>query len=101
MILADWECPVHGLFEFVSAPDADAVPCPACGASSPWRPAPLHGRVKRVEVVRGKWQKPERPTYYNTQALGEGQDLHEWREDRAKVWDEKRKADVMRMARDT
>ena len=101
MILSDWECPVHGLFESTAPPHVDSIPCPVCDAPSPWRPSPVHGRVRRVEVVRGRWSKPERPTYYNTQALGEGQDPAEWRASRAKVWDEKRKAEVMQIARET
>jgi hypothetical protein len=57
--------------------------------------------VRALEAVKGKWEKPARATYTDTRNLGEGQPLHEWKEDRAKVWEEKRKADVMKFARET
>jgi hypothetical protein len=46
--------------------------------------------VKRWEVVRGKYEKPERKTYLDTRDLGEGQDPEEFRAKRAKIWDEQR-----------
>lgn len=115
---SEYLCEVHGRFELdVETVDGDApdtIPCPfellddhfcgdppaLCGKPAIWVVSSPLGRVKRFEVVRGKWEKPERPTYYDTRELGEGMDLHEWREKRRRAWDEKRKADVMRMARD-
>ena len=55
--------------------------------------------MRRVEVVRGKYEKPERPTYLDTRKLGEGQDIEEFRAERARIWDEKRRADVKDLLR--
>lgn len=101
MILCDWTCPAHETFEqLVESPAPDAIPCPACGQAATWTPpSTLHGKVKRWEVQRGKWEKPERPTYYDTRELGEGMDPAEWRAKRQAKWDESRKADVAALAR--
>lgn len=114
-IAAEYLCPVHGRF----ARDVDRdengeappeLPCPAqgmgfadprdaeffevnavCGLTAPYViSAPARAAVKHWEVERGKWEKPERPTYFDTRKLGEGQPLHEFREERAKVWEEHR-----------
>lgn len=62
-----------------------------CGAASPFAiSAPGAVRVKNFEVVRGKWERPERPTYFDTRKLGEGQPLEEFRADRRRIWEEKR-----------
>lgn len=71
-----------------------------CGRDAVWTPTPVGCSVRRVEVVRGKWEKPERPTYLDTRKLGEGQDIDDFREERRKIWDEKRKAEVMKMVRE-
>lgn len=109
---AEYTCPEHGTFSCDVIRDhngdtPDAVGCPIivggfieCDQRSTWTPSRIDTRVRKVEVVRGKWEKPERPTYYNTQALGEGQDIDEWRADRAAKWDEQRKREVYEMAKD-
>jgi hypothetical protein len=33
-----------------------------CLAEARWTPTPIPGRVRRIEVSRGGWQKPERST---------------------------------------
>lgn len=116
-ILADYTCPVHGVFELLVDRDdngeaPDAIECPielldfsgdppmSCGERSTWTPSVIDSRVRKVEVVRGKWEKPERPTYYDTRDLGEGQDIDEWRDARRAKWDEQRKRDVYEMAKD-
>lgn len=103
--IADYYCEEHGRFELEVARtdqgDApDVMPCPACGLPSVWCISAPLTRVNPIEAVKGKWAKPERPTYTDTRNLGEGQPLHEWREDRAAVWERKRKEDVVRFARE-
>jgi hypothetical protein len=84
----------------------DACPeCPSafavCRLPATWTPSPTVAcRVKRFEVVRGKWEKPERPTYLDTRKLGEGQSWDEFRKERAKVWEEKRQDDILKFTRD-
>jgi hypothetical protein len=66
-----------------------------CDRPSTWTPQPITCRVKRFEVVRGGWEKPERKTFLDTRELGEGQSMEEFQKKRKAVWDEKRKRDVM------
>jgi hypothetical protein len=66
-----------------------------CEQIAVWTPTPIPGRVRRIEVSRGKWEKPERSTYLDTRELGEGQSMEEFQKKRKAVWDEKRKAEVM------
>jgi hypothetical protein len=115
--IADYECPVHGRFELTVPRDPNGDPpsvvvclVPAdvqpengfspCGHRAEYRISAPLVRVRRVEAVKGAWQKPERKTFTDTRNLGEGQPLHEWKEDRARVWEEKRKEDVVRFARE-
>lgn len=94
-IRCDFECPEHGYFA-ASVPRDDqgnppaSHPCPTCGTAAEWRISAPFGKVKPWEVVRGGWEKPERPTYLDTRKLGEGQELDEFREDRRKIRDEQR-----------
>jgi hypothetical protein len=127
-IAAEYECPVHGRFEIdVERDDAGDAPerirCPCwnapcgacpeckrgdpcpwnwgmCGTAAEWRISSPLARVRKIEAVKGKSATYERKTWTDTRNLGEGQPLHEWREDRAKIWEEKRKEDVMRFARE-
>lgn len=117
-IAAEYECPEHGRFELdVERDDNGDAPntinCPIevpaggveleyveCGAVAEWRISSPLARVNRIEAIKGKSQKPERKTWTDTTAIGEGQPLYEWREDRAKIWEEKRKEDVMAFARE-
>ena len=112
---ADYECPAHGRFEREVERDANGDPPATVECGHPrdtiWGrvyctniaeyciSAPLV-RVRKVEAVRGKWERPERPTFTDTRNLGEGQSLADWKADRAKVWEEKRKQDVIRFARE-
>lgn len=101
IVTADYLCPEHEHFEAsVETPTPDAHPCPECGASSPWSPTKLNGKVRRVEVVRGGWQKPERKTWLDTRELGEGQDIQEFREKRRAIREEERQKAVREMLRD-
>ncbi|NUO54312.1 MAG: hypothetical protein HOV80_36165 [Polyangiaceae bacterium] len=100
-------CPVEdpGLVELAKtmtfANDQERTEFVTCAMPAAWTPSPDVGyRVKRFEVVRGGWEKPARPTYLDTRELGEGQSYDEFRKKRAAIWEEKRKADVMRFKRE-
>lgn len=115
-MLVDYECPTHGRFEALVQRDEngdppETQPCshrtfegyapPApCNLVAEIRICPPLARVNPIEAVKGKWQKPERKTWTDTRNLGEGQPLYDWKEDRAKVWEEKRKQDVYDFARE-
>jgi hypothetical protein len=115
VMLADYECPVHGRFEATVQRDASGDPpeteqCPVidrendgefwCGMESEYRICAPLTRVNPIEAVKGKSQKPERETWTDTRNIAEGQPVYEWREDRAKIWEEKRKQDVYNFARE-
>jgi len=110
-IAAEYLCPVHGRFTLTVDRDANgdpavSRPCPMpigcdddgctkehapCALPSPYViSAPLVG-VRRVEAVKGGWQKPERPTWLDTRDLGEGQDIDEWRQKREAIRDQQRR----------
>lgn len=61
-----------------------------CSRDATWTPSPVAGRVRLVEVVRGKWEKPEHRTYLDTRELGEGQDPEEFWDKREAIWDDER-----------
>lgn len=84
LILADFRCPEHGVFEDLGARDVDAVPCPQCGASSPWSPSPVVGRIKLGEVQQGKFEPPPSPGALDTRALADGMPYSEWKAKRDK-----------------
>lgn len=92
MILADYHCPAcdESFEETVEAPAPDDVPCPDCRTASPWVPTAVMGRVRKQEVVRGNWQKPEHPGWVDTRELGEGQPIEEYRAKRRKIREELR-----------
>lgn len=103
-IVCVYTCPEHGEFDAVVERDEngeapDAIECPnamlygmpiVCAHLATWTPSPIVGRVRRVEVVRGKWERPEHKTYLDTRDLGEGQDPEEFQAKRDKIWDEER-----------
>jgi hypothetical protein len=115
-IVAVYTCPVHGEFDALVQREAngdapDETKCMRwldqeeteasghawsgysqlyCGKYAAWTPSPIAGRVKRFEVVRGKYEKPERKTWLDTRKLGEGQDIEEFRDERKKIRDEQR-----------
>jgi hypothetical protein len=64
-----------------------------------WTPTPIACRVRRVEVVRGNYEKPERKTYLDTRKLGEGQDPAEFQAERKKIWNEERHRKVKELLR--
>lgn len=121
-IIAVYTCPEHGEFDAEVARDEngeapDVIPCEfglgatirqgqsesgwvahiaLCSEPATWTPSPTVGcRVRRVEVSRGKYEKPERKTYLDTRELGEGQSVEEFQAKRRKIWREKREAEAM------
>jgi hypothetical protein len=106
-VVACYTCEEHGEFDTVVERDSngeapDTITCryglspeTECSRTARWTPTPIPGRVRRIEVSRGKWEKPERSTYLDTRELGEGQSMEEFQKKRKAVWDEKRKAEVM------
>lgn len=116
-VAADYECPLHGRFDLdVERNDAgdapDVIPCPItvgnletgekvpCGIRAEYRISAPLARVNPLEAIKGRSQKAERKTWTDTTAVGEGQPLYDWHEDRAKIWEEKRKEDVVKFARE-
>lgn len=100
-LLADFRCPVHGVFEALVERGADIAACPhvdptglLCAATSPWTPSPIVGRVKLGEVSRGKSDGAPFPHALKTEALADGQSMSEFRANRRKVWAERRRAEI-------
>ena len=96
-IVCVYTCPRHGEFdaevnrdESGSAPDFADCGSLGCQLKATWTPVAISCRVRRVEVVRGKYEKPERKTYLDTTDLGEGQSDEEFRAQRRKIWREHR-----------
>lgn len=115
-IVAVYTCPVHGEFDAEVQRDEngeapDVVICShlgdpgsdiddlQCCEDSVWTPSPVAARVRRIEAVRGKWEKPERNTYLDTRDLGEGQDPSDFWAKRKQVWDERRREKVKALLR--
>lgn len=109
-IVAVYTCPEHGEFDAVVQRDEngeapDEIQCgaeqsfngpePWCERLATWTPSPVAARVRRIEAVKGKWDRPERKTFLDTRELGEGMDIDEWRAKRAAIWEERRQEDVM------
>lgn len=100
-IAAEYMCPIHGRFAVTIARDANGdapgeVICGAhtgifCGLMSPYVISAPRVGVRRVEAVKGGWERPARKTFLDTRDLGEGQDIDEWRERRAAIRDEERR----------
>jgi len=116
LIAAEYECPVHGRFALNVERGADGDPpsevgCPAIGwgySEGCMEPsphvisAPGIARAKKVTAaVRGSDNvKPEFSTWTDTTNLAEGQDLADWKEDRAKVWERENERQAMELARE-
>jgi hypothetical protein len=96
LVLADFRCPEHSVFEALADRDADAIACPACGASSPWSPAAVFGRVQLVSAVQGKAAPKPHKMSLDLRDVGEGRSLNDWKKERRKAWrdhDYKRRKD--------
>jgi hypothetical protein len=80
------------------------VPCSrdcgaSCGLPSPWSPssAPAVHTQFVVSATQGKSAPKPHETALDTRPLGEGQKFHDWKRDRKKIWEEKRKKRVMEL----
>jgi len=123
LIAAEYECPMHGRFaiDVPRGEDGDPPaevpcsvlsrgcgrPCGGCSERNPCgEPSPFVisasgiARVRKVEAHRGGYQKAEVPTWTDTTNLGEGQDLDDWKADRAKVWERENERQAMELARE-
>jgi hypothetical protein len=121
-LVCTYRCPTHGEFDAGVERDAngdapDEIKCMEwmpqeqpeivghnhpttyCGQWATWTPTPIACRVRRVEVVRGNWEKPERKTFLDTRKLGEGQDPAEFQAERKKIWNEERHKKVKELLR--
>lgn len=98
MVLSDFRCAEHGVFEKVVDSDDDTAPCPRCGGASAWVPVPIKWKLA-IEATRGKSDVPEHRGWLDTSHLEEGQDPEEFQADRDKVHEELRKELVMDMVR--
>ncbi len=86
-ISRDFLCDECGPFSaIVEDRDAETHPCPDCSKPAPIADSPVMGRVRLIEAVKGRWEKPERKTWLDTRNLGEGQSAEEFRAERKKVW---------------
>lgn len=127
-MVAEYLCPEHGRFELTVERDENGDPpaqafCPArvearmfalfgatseerdqlttCRRASPFAISnPGYAKVRAVEAVRGGYEKPAFETWTDTTALGEGQDLDDWHDDRAKVWERHREAEVHKLTKE-
>lgn len=100
-ILCDFRCAEHGVFAAVVARVAsDHAECPDCGELAPWTPSVVCGRVKQVSVERGGWERPANPGYLDTRNLGEGQDIEEFRADRARIREREREREIADLVRE-
>ncbi len=119
-IAAEYMCPVHGRFGVTVPRDANGDapsewPCTTgliaevpdfrmerdCNLLSPYViSAPRYTGVRRIEAVKGGWEKPARPTFLDTRELGEGQDIEEFRDKRAAIRDQERRDSLKDLLRE-
>lgn len=91
LIVNEYLCDSHGRFSATVDRDGpDCHPCPTCSKPSIYVISAPMGRVRIGEVQRGGVDKPDSPMYLDTRALGEGQPYSEWREQRDKLYQERR-----------
>jgi hypothetical protein len=101
LMLADYECPVHGMFEATVYRDANGDPpatfadCPVivdqdwqlpCVETCEWRPAPVRGRVKLGEMQQGRvCEYPAAEHMLDTRPLADGMPYDEWKAKQNKI----------------
>jgi hypothetical protein len=94
--LREYACEEHGRFEeLVGEPAPAEQPCPECGASSSsadTSPA-VHTKFV-VSVSRGKSDPKPHRLAMDLRNLGEGQPHHEWKDERAKLWEGERQKEL-------
>lgn len=66
-----------------------SIPCEVCGETAVrCISAPKTRTVWASAATQGRPEPPPSPLATNTEAIGEGQSVREWRKQRAKVWRE-------------
>jgi hypothetical protein len=98
VILSDFSCARHGVFELLADASAESVACPKCSAISRWVPSPIRFKVA-ISATRGNHDKPEHKGWLDTSNLEEGQSYDDWHDDREAVHEELRKDLVTEMVR--
>ena len=95
LIVAEYRCPEHGLFEVTAQRVDDGAPTEhacECGTVSPWTPSAPKMRVDTVlptAAVRGG-DTERRPGMLDTRPLAEGMPMAEWRKVQDKHREERR-----------
>jgi hypothetical protein len=100
LVLADFRCLECGVFEALADRDADHADCPTCGASSPWSPSPVFGKMQEVSATQGKASAKPHPMTMDLREVGEGRKLSDWKKERRQRWrehDYKRRKDEGRI----
>lgn len=97
-ILHEYLCDEHGRFEQLvdRVESPDAVPCPTCGASSPWSPssAPAVHTQFVISATQGKSAPKPHKMSMDHRPMAEGQKYGAWKRERKKLWEEHRHARV-------
>jgi hypothetical protein len=96
--LREFDCAEHGMFEERVVDPGESSPCPLCGAEAARvDSAPAVHTQFVVSATQGKSEpKPHRMSM-DTRPLAEGQRFLDWKKDRKKLWEEKRKERVMEL----
>lgn len=91
MKVLEFECPECGRWESIEEHEPDELPCPICGAESPWViSAPAIGVQYGTAGTTAK-SDPRPPGVLDTRPLAEGMPPHEWHaKTRKKIYSERR-----------
>lgn len=97
LIAREFDCPDCGIFDETIKRSEDGegvfVPCQLCGQPSERIASAVLGRIKLGEVTRGKVEKAPTPGHCDTEPLADGMSFTEWKKQRRKMWDDKRRAE--------
>lgn len=83
--------------DLVERPPPDSYPCEICGALAERCLSAVRLKTQLVTVTRGKPDPMPSPLAMDTQPLADGMPYYEWREKRAKVFDEDRRRRIKKM----
>lgn len=90
MMLSDYRCHEHGVFEALTDGHCDEAPCTVCGALSPWTPSAVSGKVQTATVSTGRSDPRPHPGIMDTRAIADGMPVKEWKRERSKYWRDRR-----------
>lgn len=84
LVLLEYMCPEHGRFESLEerAESPDDVPCPDCGAISPWTISAPMPKLQKGAVSQGKFEEPQYKGQLDTRALADGMPYNDWKKKR-------------------